>query len=304
MVNKFPLLLLVITFISGILSFIAKIVKSSKFRGNFNLPAWLEGLVPLFPILLIMLIIRTFFYEPYFIPSSSMMPTLFIGDFIIINKFYYWIKNPINQNTLIKRKMPNRGDIVVFKYPNNPKVNFIKRIIGLPGDKIFYDFKKKVIMITPVCHHFNDKCKKIEIYYSNLKPSIFFQKNNYINKSVYNTVDFFQNNFDTFNGMRFFECNEYLGTNKAHRILLLPNISSSVDMYYQQYNQPISHWLVPPGYYFMMGDNRDNSIDSRYWGFVPEENIIGKAILIWMSINMKGLFLPIKIRLNHIGYIK
>ncbi|QCI20400.1 signal peptidase I [Buchnera aphidicola (Brachycaudus cardui)] len=255
-----------------------------------------QSLASFFPIFLIIFIIRSFIYEPFQIPSGSMMPTLLVGDFILVEKFSYGIKEPITQTTLIETNQPRRGDIVVFKHPIDYNVDYIKRIIGLPGDKIKYDINKKHIKICP--HYLdNNHCqKKIIIKYSKTKKSnfvqkiYFFNKNNLIQeKEVYNSL--------------YFNIVQETINNTKHNILLLNGIQDVKKDYYQQKNMPKLTWIVPKGKYFMMGDNRDNSLDSRYWGFVPERNLVGKAIKIWMSFDKNENEWPTGIRVNRIGNI-
>ncbi|WWO95179.1 MAG: signal peptidase I [Candidatus Dasytiphilus stammeri] len=307
MISIFTLILTILTLCTGILWIIRRLcIHQYVLIANHNpfgvLYQIIETLASIFPILLLVFIIRSFIYEPFHISSGSMMPTLLAGDFIMVKKFSYNIKNPITQHIWIKMSKPKRGDIVVFHYPLNPKINYIKRIIGIPGDKIFYDYRKKEINIQPTCYK-DYNCKPLQITYSEMKPSNFIQT--FQNQSGLVKTNFYHNtNNIPINGIQLFEKNEMI-SNYDHRILLLPtNMSSNVNLYYQQSNKSISTWLVPNGYYFMMGDNRDNSADSRYWGFVPENYLVGKAVLIWMSFNIKtNSTLPIGIRLHRIGRI-
>ncbi len=239
----------------------------------------------LFPVIAFVFILRSFIYEPFQIPSGSMMPTLLIGDFILVEKFSYGIKDPIWQNKLISVGEPKRGDVAVFKYPKNPKIDFIKRVVGLPGDHIVY--KDKRLYLIPACA--SGDCGN------------------------YKEVDI------TFKGSRYFrDENADLGVyieklgKVSHKILINPNRQDEVVHYYQQNNVPTTEyeWVVPKGHYFMMGDNRDNSDDSRYWGFVPEKNLVGKAVAKWISFEFyrskDGLlptWVPSKIRFNRIGAI-
>ncbi len=191
-----------------------------------------------FPVVLIVLLLRSFIAEPFRIPSASMMPTLLIGDFILVNKFTYGIRLPVLNKKIVELNEPKRGDIVVFRFPKDPAVDYIKRIIGLPGDKIaYYD-------------------KKLHI----------------------NGVDANQVSLGRYQGVgqgADMTGNEQLSENLLgveHNILVRNNVLSAEGVY-----------VVPNGSYFVMGDNRDNSNDSRYWGTVPEENLVGQAFFIWMS---------------------
>ncbi len=201
-------------------------------------PLLVEYARSFFPIVLIVLLLRSFLVEPFRIPSGSMMPTLLIGDFILVNKFSYGIRLPVLNDKVIDVGEPERGDIVVFRYPKQPSVDYIKRVIGLPGDRIAY-YKKKI--------------------YVNGKPV----------KQV---------SLGRYQGVG-------QGANMTGAELLLEDLQGV------EHNILISRGLpsvegvfvVPKGHYFMMGDNRDNSNDSRYWGTVPEANLVGKAFFIWMS---------------------
>ncbi|AEO08612.1 signal peptidase I [Buchnera aphidicola str. Ak (Acyrthosiphon kondoi)] len=255
-----------------------------------------ESLASFFPIFLIIFIIRSFIYEPFQIPSGSMMPTLLVGDFILVEKFSYDIKEPITHKTLIHIKNPERGDVVVFKYPKDHHIDYIKRIIGLPGDKITYNINNKHIKI---CTNYLNKKKcqeKLFINYSKPESSNFIQKIYFFNKKdkleekkVYNSL--------------YFDLIEENINNIKHKILLLNNINNPKKDFFQQENMPKLTWIVPKDEYFMMGDNRDNSLDSRYWGFVPEKNLVGKAIKIWMSFDKNENEWPTGIRINRIGNI-
>jgi signal peptidase I len=190
-----------------------------------------------FPVLLIVLLLRAFLVEPFRIPSGSMMPTLLVGDFILVNKFLYGIRLPVIHTKVIDISQPKRGDIVVFRYPNDPSVDYIKRIVGLPGDKIAYYNKRLYLNGEPV------RLKPLGPYVG------LGQNQRYTGAMVYE---------------------EELGEVK-HQMMIMEG-QPSVE----------GEFIVPQGHYFVMGDNRDNSNDSRYWGPVPEENLVGKAFLIWM----------------------
>ena len=191
-----------------------------------------------FPIFLVVLLLRSFVVEPFRIPSGSMIPTLLIGDFILVNKFDYGIRLPVLNRKVIELGQPKRGDVVVFRYPLDPSTPFIKRVVGLPGDTVRYV----------------DKALSINHQLVDLVPEGTFVG---VRSAASNT------------GAMMFK--ERLG-DLDHDILLSPGAAS-----------PNGEFKVPAGHYFVLGDNRDNSRDSRYWGFVPDRNLVGRAFFIWMN---------------------
>ncbi|PPI88275.1 signal peptidase I [Candidatus Pantoea edessiphila] len=310
MVNNFSLILFIVTLLAGIfwvIDYFQWPFKSNEFIDKKNstilvfLETCIKHIASIFPTLMVVFLFRSFCYEPFQIPSGSMMPTLLIGDFILVNKFTYGIKNPITQNTLITIGKPKRGDIAVFKYPKDPKLNYIKRIIGIPGDKVTYNPYSKKLEISPKCNNKKNCNNFLQITYTNIKPSNFIQT---FNEKI-ETNDFYQisKNKDIKEGIRLNTRKEIIGK-VNHDILLANEIGSQVDLYYQQTSKSRTSWIVPEGQYFVMGDNRDNSADSRYWGFVPEDNFIGKATFIWISFEKQESIWPHGIRLSRIGIIK
>ncbi len=209
-----------------------------------------------FPIILVVFVLRSFIVEPFRIPSGSMMPTLLVGDFILVNKFTYGIRLPVINKKIIDLGEPRRGDVFVFKYPQNPTVDYIKRVVGVPGDKIAY--RNKTL-------------------YVNGKP----QEQTPI--GVYT---------GTGSGARetgAFHLNESLG-DLEHEILVNP---MAPDFGYGCQVLARGEITIPDGHYFAMGDNRDNSNDSRCWGLVPERNLVGKAFGIWMNWDSNQQGFPI-----------
>lgn len=323
MANMFALILAIATLITGIIWCVdrfklapARRLKQAQLtaaEGNDSLqgqalpkkakqPGWVETCGSIFPVLLVVFVVRSFIYEPFQIPSGSMMPTLLVGDFILVEKFAYGIKNPITQTTLIPTGHPQRGDVVVFKYPPDPKLDYIKRVIGLPGDRIIYDPLSKTLTVQPGCADDRACSSALPVTYSDMAPSDFVQTFNatggeyssgFIQVPPDRSID---------DGMRLAQRTETLG-NVTHRILLVPGNKDQESNYYHERNQLPDTWVVPAGHYFMMGDNRDNSADSRFWGFVPEKNLVGKATAIWMSFEKQEGQWPTGVRLSRIGGI-
>jgi len=223
-------------------------------------PWWVEYSVSFFPVILAVFVLRSFVVEPFKIPSGSMMPTLLIGDFILVNKFTYGIRLPIVNRKVISINEPKRGDVMVFRYPPDPSLDYIKRVVGLPGDRIEYRGKRlwingREIPLDPI----GDYLSRERMQYS-------------------------QRYLERLNGVE-------------HEILLerdVPSLPSYGRAFPHSgncnYNTEGMSCVVPAGHYFMMGDNRDNSSDSRVWGFVPDENIVGKAFFIWLNLNDLGRF--------------
>ncbi|NIF03371.1 signal peptidase I [Pantoea sp. Acro-805] len=322
MANMFALILVIATLVTGVIWCIdrfkwaperrAKQAAAQAQAGNAldsktlakvaAQPGWVETTASVFPVLAVVLIVRSFIFEPFQIPSGSMMPTLLIGDFILVEKFAYGIKDPITQTTLIPTGHPQRGDVAVFKYPKDPSVDYIKRVIGLPGDKVVFDPYSKTLTVNPGCG--TGKCDTaLPITYTNIEPSRFIQTFSGFDGNETGNGFFEAPQGETMKGgLRLGMRKETLGT-VTHDILLVNEAQSQASMYYQQPGQPQSTWIVPEGQYFMMGDNRDNSADSRYWGFVPEKNLVGKAVAIWMSFEKQEGQWPTGVRLSRIGGI-
>jgi signal peptidase I len=236
----FSFFLLVASIITGLVwgGYLLFLKSEGRIFDEANEPWAVEYARSFFPVVLIVLLLRSFLAEPFRIPSASMMPTLLIGDFILVNKFTYGIKLPVINTKIIEMNKPARGDIVVFRYPKDPSVDYIKRVIGLPGDKITYDEKKLTVNGQAVS---------------------------------YKSLGFYQGIGQGVDMTGAEQLLENL-TGVEHNILIRHGVSSAEGSY-----------IVPEGQYFVMGDNRDNSNDGRYWGFVPEENLVGKAFFIWMS---------------------
>ncbi|QTF07471.1 signal peptidase I [Brenneria izadpanahii] len=318
MANMFAVILALVTLITGIVwcldRFMWAPARRKKFTASSDVadsaalskavaqPGWVETVASVFPVVAVVLIVRSFIYEPFQIPSGSMMPTLLIGDFILVEKYAYGIKEPFTQHTLIETGHPKRGDIAVFKYPSDPKVDFIKRVVGVPGDRVSYNPLSKQVTIQPACDGRQSCDKALAVTYNNVQPSDFVQTFNQPeleSRSGFYQIPVGENKID---GVRMEIRKESLG-NVTHNILVVPGVQDQLGGYYQQSPQPLATWVVPAGHYFMMGDNRDNSLDSRYWGFVPEKNLVGKATAIWMSFEKQEGEWPTGVRLSRIGSI-
>lgn len=319
MANMFALILAIATLVTGIIWCVDRFKWAPARRASQALadasaenagekktekqPGWVETAASVFPVLLLVFVVRSFIYEPFQIPSGSMMPTLLIGDFILVEKFAYGIKDPITQTTLIPTGHPKRGDIAVFKYPKDPSMDYIKRVVGLPGDRVSYDPQSKTVTVNPACAPQKACDTALPITYSDVEPSDFIQTFSGFDGNEVGNGFWLKPQGETIRGgLRLATRNEKLG-DVTHRILLVTQAQSQASSYYQQPGQPQSTWVVPAGMYFMMGDNRDNSADSRYWGFVPERNLVGKATAIWMSFEKQEGQWPTGVRLSRIGGI-
>lgn len=241
------------TIITGIVWLIDKLVlaprRASGREGNWAI----EFSRSFFPVLLAVLVLRAFVFEPFRIPSKSMVPTLLVGDFVLVNKFTYGLRAPVFHNKFLDLGEPERGDVVVFRYPPDPTKDYIKRVIGLPGDQITYQDERL---------------------------SINGQRVDLEDIGIYEGPD-----ADAFDTMH--EFIERLPDGSDHPLLQVTGRRG-----------PEVSVTVPDNQYFVMGDNRDNSADSRVWGFVPEQNFVGKAFMIWMSID----FSDFDVRWSRIGH--
>ena len=218
-------------------------------------PWWLDWTAGLFPVIIAVFFLRSFLFEPFKIPSGSMIPTLLVGDLILVNKFHYGLRLPVLNTKITEGNKPQRGDVMVFRYPPRPSLDYIKRVVGVPGDEVAYLNKRltingKTIQTTSVPEFFDEDV------------------------------------------MRYFKQYEESLGDRPHRLLIDDErpafVPGADDFAFKQncrYSVEGVVCKVPEGHYFMMGDNRDNSMDSRYWGFVPDKNIVGKAFWVWMNFS-------------------
>jgi len=248
-------------------------------------PFFIDTPVQIFPVIAFVLILRSFLWEPFQIPSGSMMPTLLDGDFILVNKFNYGLRDPVMRNKFIKVGLPEQGDVVVFKYPRDPKIDYIKRVIGLPGDRVIY--RNKSLYIKSSCTAETTECSEFKQVVQNFKKETDSPDGSY-GLSRYSSVM----------------------PNKTHDILVNNQILPRTNHYFSQAGTQRDEFVVPQGHYFVMGDNRDNSLDGRFWGFVPEENLVGEAVFIWMSFDFDRdddsflpRWIPTGVRFERLGSI-
>lgn len=255
---NFALILFILLLVTGAL-YVVDVLKYRKLRApGTKEPLWVEWGAGFFPVILVVFALRSFVVEPFKIPSGSMIPTLLVGDFILVNKFTYGIRLPVINKKIVDINDPQRGDVMVFRYPEDPSLDYIKRVVGVPGDTVAYQNKRltlngKPVEVVPEADFYHDE----RLYYSKR-----------FSETLGNTPHRFLNDDDApafVTGVSNFPFRENC-TYNANGVIC----------------------KVPPGHYFMMGDNRDNSRDSRAWGFVPEENIVGKAFFIWLNFSDPG----------------
>jgi signal peptidase I len=250
----FPLFMILILVLTGAIWLADTLIFKKRRNVITPEPVAVEYAKSFFPVILLVFLIRSFVAEPFKIPSGSMMPTLLAGDYILVNKFTYGLRVPLANNIFFEINHPKRGDVIVFHYPPDPKIDYIKRIVGLPGDKIQYQDKRLTI---------NGKLLDV------------VAEDNY---------DYEMEGANIVSAQRL---NETLGEVK-HDILIhdIPNHYESGSLGEKFMNGETV--TVPEGNYYAMGDNRDNSADSRVWGFVPDKNLVGKAFFIWFNFDKFG----------------
>jgi signal peptidase I len=265
---NFALVMLLLLIFTGAVWMLDHFVLRQRRAQGQPEPWWVEYPKSFFPVILIVFVLRSFLVEPFKIPSGSMLPTLLVGDFILVNKFTYGIRLPVANIKLADINQPQRGEVMVFRYPEDPSLDYIKRIVGIPGDVLTYRDKRLYLNDQPVPVEPDGKYTYVEAGLNLISAQKLTEKLN----------------------------------DHSHSILVQPDVPSVQLSGVRQfpyrdncvYNEQGFTCKVPPGHYFMMGDNRDSSSDSRYWGFVPDRNIVGKAFMIWWNfdeLNRIGKFI-------------
>ena len=257
---NFALILFLLTLATGALWTLDRLYFARRRAPDARDPAWVEYAASFFPVLLIVFLLLSFDAEPFKIPSSSMRPTLEVGDFILVNKFAYGLRLPIVESKIVPLRDPQRGDVVVFRYPVNPTQDFIKRVVGVGGDVVNYRDKKLTVNGVPLPETADGTYSYLEnLRFETLQKSIETARNG---DGAHSYV---------------------VGTNPQAAPVYPQNVRPFPGRENCDYNERGFTCKVPAGHYFMMGDNRDNSDDSRYWGFVPDDHIRGKAFFIWFN---------------------
>ena len=257
---NFALILFVLLVVTGAVAAADRLFFARTRAAGAKEPWWIEYPKSFFPVILIVFLLRSFVVEPFRIPSGSMIPTLLVGDFILVNKFAYGIRLPVINEKVIDVGSPKRGDVMVFRFPEDPSLDYIKRVVGLPGDRVTYVNKRLSI-------------NGVELPVKADGEYLHKERMTYSRRYL-----------------------ERIGDHE-HAILLEDDAPASIPFVKQfpfrencTYNSEGLSCTVPPGHYFLMGDNRDNSSDGRVWGFVPDANIVGKAFFIWFNFSEPSRF--------------
>ena len=252
---NFALILFVLLVLTGVLYAVDRLHFRKLRAADAKEPLWVEWGASFFPVILIVFVLRSFLFEPFKIPSGSMIPTLLVGDYILVNKYIFGIRLPVINKKIIEVSSPQRGDVMVFRYPEDPSLDYIKRVVALPGDTVSYINKRLAINGIPV------ETSRAADY---LHPERLYYSEQYVARM---------------GGKEF----RYLTDSDAPAFI--PDATRFPFRENCTYNAEGVTCTVPAGHYFVMGDNRDNSRDSRVWGFVPDGNIVGKAFFIWLNFS-------------------
>lgn len=255
---SFALILFLLLVVTGVMVLADRLYFARRRPAGAKEPWWIEYPKSFFPVILIVFVLRSFIVEPFRIPSGSMIPTLQVGDFILVNKYTYGIRLPIVNRKIIDINEPARGDVMVFRYPDDPSFDYIKRVVGLPGDRVAYINKRLSINGVPV------PVKPAQDYLHRERLSYSSQYIESLGDAQYSVL------------------------NDKDAPASVPFVKQFPFRNNCTYNADGFVCNVPAGHYFLMGDNRDNSSDSRVWGFVPERNIVGKAFFIWFNFSDLG----------------
>ena len=264
----FALILFILLLVTGGIWLLDRSMLAGKRGEGVAEPWWVEYAKSFFPVILVVFFIRSFLAEPFKIPSGSMIPTLQVGDFILVNKFTYGIRLPVVNRKLVQINDPQRGDVMVFRYPENPSLDYIKRVIALPGDTV--EYRNKRLRINGV-----EQPQQADGDYNYVEAGL-----NFVHT---------ERRLETLDGRE-----HTVLVNPERPTLRLDAVAEFRGRENCVYDDEMVRCKVPEGHYFMLGDNRDNSRDSRYWGFVPDNQIVGKAFFIWMNFSdLKRIGLPI-----------